>query len=201
MARVRKARSKMSSTPPPNNTSSNNSTSSNRFTDRCDTTSSAARSYFQKQPFPRFSGESRDYLSFRKEWKETVAPSYDEVFQLQEVRRAVPPKIQPNLKNLRTMDEVWTTLDEEFYQIMENVSSLVRGLVAFKHSKEAKNKSRRFMELWRKWNEVYADLHELGNTSVLNHEPIIPAVGNIPPSNSSNDRYIELCLRRLEQGG
>ena len=139
-------------------------------------------------------------MSFPKEWRETIAPSHDEVFQLREVRRAVPPKIQPDLKNLRTMDEVWATLDEEFGQIMENVSGLVRGLVAFKYSKEAKDESSRFMELWRKWNEVYADLHELGKTSVLNHEPTIAAVGNMLPSNSSKDRYIELRLRRLEQG-
>ena len=58
LARVRKARSKMSSTPPPSNTSSINSISSNRSTYRGDTTS--ARSYFQKQAFQKFSGKSRD---------------------------------------------------------------------------------------------------------------------------------------------
>ena len=72
-------------------------------------------------------------------------------------------------------------------QIMENVSSLVRGLVAFKRSKEAMYESSRFIELWRKLNEVYADVHELGNTSVLNHEPTIAEVGNMLPSNSSKN--------------
>ena len=98
------------------------------------------------------------------------------------------------------MHEVWATLDEEFGQMMENVSGLVRGLLAFKYSKEAKNESSKFMELWRKWNEVCADLHELGKTSVLNHEPTIAAVGNMLPSYSSKDLYNELRLRRLEQG-
>ena len=101
LARVWKARSKMSSTPPPCNTSSTNSVPSDRSSDRSGT--NLARSYFQKQPFLRFSGESPDYLCFHKEWRETVAPSHDEVFQLREIRRAVPPKIQPDLKNLRTM--------------------------------------------------------------------------------------------------
>ena len=64
-------------------------------------------------------------MSFRKEWKEKVAPSHDRVFQLREIMKAFPPKIQPNLKNLKTMDEVWEALDEEFGQMMENVSSLV----------------------------------------------------------------------------
>ena len=107
LARVQKARSKMSSTPPPSNTSSTNSVPSNRSSDRGD--ANPAMSCFQKQPFPRFTGESRDYLSFCKEWRETVAPSHEEVFQLQEIRRAVPAKIQPDLKNLRTMQEVWAT--------------------------------------------------------------------------------------------
>ena len=72
------------------------------------------------------------------------------VFQLREIRRTVPPKIQPDLKNLNTLDEVWEALDEEFGQMIENVSSLVREMLAFKNSKKAKTKSSKFMELWRK---------------------------------------------------
>ena len=127
--------------------------------------------------------------------------SHTMVFQLQEIRRAVLPKIQPNRKNLKTMNEVWEALlYEEFGQIMENVSSLVLGLVAFKNSKEAKTESSKLIEFWRKWSEGYADLHELGKTSVLNHEPTIAAVGDMLPSNSLKDRYIVLHLLRLEQG-
>ena len=79
LARVRKARSKMSSIPPLSNTSSTNSVPSDRSLERGDAT--PARSYFQKQPFPKFSGESRDYLCFRKEWRETVAPSHVENYE------------------------------------------------------------------------------------------------------------------------
>ena len=49
------------------------------------------------------------------------------------------------------------------------------------------------------WNKVCADLHELGKINVLNQEPTIAAVGNMLPIYSSKDRYIVLCLRRLEQ--
>ena len=180
----------MSSTPPPSNTSSTNSVPSDRCSDRGDT--NPARSYFQKQPFPRFSGESRDYLCFRKEWRETVSPSHDKVFQLQEIRRVVPAKIQPDLKNLRMMQDVWATLDEEFGQMMENVSGLVRRLLAFKYPKEAKGETSKFLELWQMWNEVCADLRELGKIGVLNHEPTIAAVWNMLPSYSYKDRYIKL---------
>ena len=111
----------------------------------------------------------------------------------------MPAKLQPDLKNLRTMQEVWSTLDEEYGQMMENVSGLVRRLLAYKPSKEAKTDTTKFFELWRLWNEVSADLRELGKLGVLNHEPTIAAIGNMLPSHSAKDRYIELRLRRLEQ--
>ena len=124
-ARALKARSRMTSTPLLANTSSTNFGSSENSAGRQD--SSFAMSYFQRQPFPKFSRENRDYLCFRKEWRETVTPSHDETFQLWEIRRAVPAKLQPDLKNLRTMNKVWATLDEEFGQLMDNVSGLIRG--------------------------------------------------------------------------
>ena len=126
LARVRKACLKMSTSPMPANTASTNSASLEGSGGRSNI--SFARSYFQRQPFPKFSGESRDYLAFRKEWRETVTPSHDETFQLCEIRRAVPSKLQPDLKNLRSMNEVWAVLDEEFGQVLDNVSGLVRRL-------------------------------------------------------------------------
>ena len=143
---------------------------------------SFARTYFQRQPFPKFTGESRDYLTFRKEWRESVTPSHDETFQLREVRRAVPSKLQPDLKNLRSMNEVWAVLDEEYGQVLDNVSSLVRRLLAFKLSKDAKTESLKFMELSRLWKEICADLRELDKLEALNHEPTISAVGGCFPA-------------------
>ena len=104
--------------------SSTNSASSGSSGWRSD--SRFSRNYFQRQPFPKFSGESRDYFAFRNELKETVTPSHEEQFQLREIRRTMPSKLLPDLKNLRSMDEVWSVLDEEFGQILDNVSSLVR---------------------------------------------------------------------------
>ena len=61
----------------------------------------------------------------------------------------MPTKLQPDLKNLCFMDEVWSVLDEEFGQILDNVSRLVRRLLAFMVSKEAKTESDKLMELSR----------------------------------------------------
>ena len=188
----------MSSTPIPANTTSTSSASSESSGGRSD--SSFARSYFQWQPFPKFSRESRDYLAFRKEWRETVTPSHEETFQLWEIRRAVPAKLQPDLKNLRSMNEVLATLDEKFGQVLDNVSGLVRRLLAFKQSKEAKTESHKFMELIRLWNEISADLRKLDKLEALNHEPTIAAVGGMLPSLASKNRYIVLCLRMLGEG-
>ena len=88
----------------------------------------------------------------------------------------MPAKLQPDLKNLKSMEDVWAVLDEEFGQILDNVSSLVRRLVAFKVSKEAKTEADKFMELSRTWNKICADLEELGKLEALNHEPTIAAV-------------------------
>ena len=76
------------------------------------------------------------------------------------------------------MNEVWATLNKEFRQLLDNVSGLVRRLLAFKQSKEAKSESLKFMELSRLWNEVCADLRELDKLEALNHEPTIAAVGH-----------------------
>ena len=111
----------------------------------------------------------------------------------------MPAKLQPDLKNLRTMNEVWATLDEEFGQLMDNVSGLVRRLMAFKYSKEARGKTNKFMELSRLWNEVCADLRELCKLEALNHKPTIAAVGSMLPSSAAKDRYIELRMRMLDQ--
>ena len=41
-----------------------------------------AQNYFQRRPFPVFNGEKREYISFHREWKETVSTEFKEDFQL-----------------------------------------------------------------------------------------------------------------------
>ena len=98
------------------------------------------------------------------------------------------------------MDEVWAVLDEEFGQVLDHVSGLVRRLLAFKVSKEAKTESLKFMELSRMWNKICADLRELDKLEALNHKPTIAAVGGMLPSLASKNRYIMLRLQMLGEG-
>ena len=131
------------------------------------------QSYFEKRPFPKFTGEKRNYPSFRKEWKECVGLNYAEEFQVREIRRAIPKWIEPEVKNLKAMVDIWKYLDTEFGQEMEICSELIEALTNFKFSVAARSESEKFAELHAKWNEVYADLEEIGKTEVLNHEPTL----------------------------
>ena len=52
----------------------------------------------------------------------------------------------------------------------------------------------------RTWNEICADLDELGKLEAINHEPTIAAVGAMLPSHASKNRYIVLRLKMLAEG-
>ena len=72
-----------------------------------------------------------------------------------------PPRAWIGETRITESTDTQTVLDEEFGQVLDNVSGLVRRLLAFKVSKEAKTESVKFMELSRIWNEICADLREL----------------------------------------
>ena len=59
------------------------------------------QNYFEKRPFPKFSGEKRDFPSFRKEWTTCIGTSFREKFQLREIRRCVPKWADLILRILR----------------------------------------------------------------------------------------------------
>ena len=159
---------------------------------------SGQSNYFKKRPFPEFSGNKRDYPSFHKEWMQCIAPTFQQEFQLREIRRAVPKWVEPDLKNLHDMKEVWRYMDSEFGQVMEICAELVEALITFKFSSAARTEAEKFTELNRKWNEVYSDLEEIGKTDVLNHEPTLMKVCQRLPSNTSRSKYVDLRLAGLE---
>ena len=71
-------------------------------------------SFFERRPFPKFNGSKRNYPSFKREWRECISKSFKEEFQLREIKRCVPKEIELDLKNLRSMKEVWDQLQEEY---------------------------------------------------------------------------------------
>ena len=151
--------------------------------------------YFQKQPFPKFDGQKRNYPSFRREWTDTVSTSYSIDFQIGEIRRNVPRTVEPDLKNLKSMQEVWAFLDQEYGQIMEVTSEMVDSLAAFTFSAAAKTDGMKFVELFRKWQ----DLRDIGELNVLNHAPMLAKVGQRFPSTATRQNYVKLRRELLKQ--
>ena len=59
-----------------------------------------------KAEWPRFTGERRDYITFRRDWRHCVG-TFPENHQIREIRKVVPKIVEPEIKNCHTMCEVW----------------------------------------------------------------------------------------------
>ena len=68
---------------------------------------------------------------------------------------------------------MWEFLNQEFGQLLELTSELVNSLTNFQFSKEAKTEDAKFAELYKIWSTVYADLKDVDQVSVLDHEPLL----------------------------
>ena len=80
---------------------------------------------YEKRPFPRFDGKKRNFPSFKREWSDTVTGKYPPDFELRQIRECTPKEIQPDIKNLKLLAEVWKVLNEEYGQVMELTSELI----------------------------------------------------------------------------
>ncbi|WP_416879661.1 hypothetical protein, partial [Litorimonas sp.] len=126
----------------------------------------------------------------RRDWLETVAPHYPQPQQLREICKCLPSCLEPELKNMRTMAEVWELLDEEYGKPMEAVTDITSELEAFKFTKNARNEPDKFLELHRAWRKAENDLTEIGKLNVLDHEPTIDKMVKKLPSKDSRKRYV-----------
>ena len=61
---------------------------------------------YDKRKLPKFSGAKRDFISFRRDWKSLVTGKFALDLELKEIKFAVPKEIKPDLKNLRSLEEV-----------------------------------------------------------------------------------------------
>ena len=50
----------------------------------------AATQYFEKEKFPSFDGQRRNFPSFKRHWTSGVTPNYDKEFQLRQICNSVP---------------------------------------------------------------------------------------------------------------
>ena len=82
---------------------------------------------------------------------------------------------------------------------MEPTAELIEDLTSFQFSKEAKTEDAKFAELYRVWQQVLADLVEVGRADILDHEPTLSKFGSRLPSNASRTKYVELRMEMLAE--
>ena len=154
---------------------------------------------YKRREKPTFDGQKRNYPSWKREWEEGISGLMPENCEVREVKLHVPVEVEPDLKNLTSMKEVWAILDSRYGKAMELTQELISGLQCFTFSKQATNSSSKFMELYREFVKVYNDLQQIGSLSVLDHDPTLCTLAKQLPSADSKMRYTQLRLARLDE--
>jgi hypothetical protein len=149
----------------------------------------------ERMPLPEFTGKRRDYPSFRRDWKDSVHSSISPELEVRYIKKKTPAAVEPDLKNLRTMEEVWKVLDSKYGGEMDLARELIYGLQQFKYSRAARTEGEQFRELSREWTKVYSDLEEVGKLSALDHEPTLGNIAGMLPSLESRNGYVKLRIR------
>ena len=125
---------------------------------------------FERQPLPAFkSGELRDYPTFRSDWLKAVSGYFELSEERCAIRDCVPDDVRPEIERMRTMEEIWEFLDDEYWKPRELSIERVAYLRAYQHSKTATTEATKFMELYHCWSTVYSNLAEVDQLDVLNH--------------------------------
>ena len=154
---------------------------------------------YKRREKPTFDGQKRNYPSWKREWEEGISGLMPENCEVREVKLHVPVEVEPDLKNLTSMKEVWAILDSRYGKAMELTQELISGLQCFTFSKQATNSSSKFMELYREFVKVYNDLQQIGSLSVLDHDPTLCTLAKQLPSDDSKMRYAQLRILRLAE--
>ena len=104
---------------------------------------------YKRRSLPTFNGARRNYISFKKAWTGTISGKVPPEYELDEIRRCLPSEVEPDIKNLVSMTDVWKFLDYEYGSIMQLTNELVKSLLNFKFG-GGKTDYMKFQELYRK---------------------------------------------------
>ena len=103
-----------------------------------------------------------------------------------------------DIKNLRTMADVWLVLNREYRASEDPVNESVNSLKHFAFSNSAKTVPEKFRELYLCYKQVRSDLVEVDQLEVLNHEPTLWSVIKKLPSQDCKNRFVEFRSTRKE---
>merc|ERR1711989_290488 len=102
---------------------------------------------FERLPLPTFkSGELRDYPTFKSDWVEAVDGYFKPSKERRAIRDCVPEDIRPDIERMRTMEEIWEFLDDEYVKPHELSAERVAYLHTYHYSKTATTKAAKFKE-------------------------------------------------------
>ena len=123
----------------------------------------------ERMKLPVFSGKLADYPSFKEDWGHLVSGNLDAHTEMVKIKENVHKADKIELKNLRSMAEVWKYLDHEYGRDDKLAAERIAYLHAFQCSKSANTTVAKFKELHACWREVYTDLDKVGAAGNLDN--------------------------------
>ena len=94
---------------------------------------------YKRRDKPTFDGQKRNYPAFKREWTTGITGRFDEDYEVREIKLNVPKEIEPDIKNLTSMEKVWKVLDERYGKVIELTADLISDIQCFSFSKQATN--------------------------------------------------------------
>ena len=149
--------------------------------------------FFKKRELPKFEGELRDFPAFRHDWQDSVAGKFDQGEEVRCIKERVPKEVEPDVKNLHTMDEIWRVLDEKYGNVMDLSRVLIAGLWNLTLPTGGTEPAK-FLILHREWLKVYNDLKQIGQLGALDHDPTLCQVAEKLPSAEAKKNYSKLRI-------
>ena len=129
---------------------------------------------------------------FRSDWLEAVHGYFKLSEERCAIRDCVPDDVRPKIERMRTMEEIWEFLDDEYWKPHELSIEGVEYLHAYQHSETAITEATKFKELYLCWSTIYSDLVKVNQLDVLNHWPMLKTFLRKLPSEASVMRYIAM---------
>ena len=157
------------------------------------TVAGGAQHYFKKRELPKFEGELRDFPAFRHDWQDSVAGKFDQGEEVRCIKERIPREVEPDVKNLRTMAEIWKVLDNKYGNVMDLSRELISGLWNLTLPPD-ESEPARFQILHREWQKVYNDLEQVGQLGALDHDPTLCQVAAKLPSEEAKKNFSKLRI-------
>ena len=113
-----------------------------------------------------------------------VIPRYpqQEEFLVRKISRHIPAEMEPDIKNLHTMADVWDVLNKEYGVSEELVNESVGSLVNFFFTAAAKTIPDKLKELYLRYKQVKNDLVDVNRLEVLNQDSTSNGIFSTRPS-------------------